>query len=172
MDAKIPGYLMLSPVSGGSEFHDLSEAALTELGPILSKATKGIQVCFKPDYIFTSRYGVTPGFALHFHIIPIYSWIKDMLKEHPRYRYLDSLYNPDFGTTPDAADFTLFIWREFIESKTPLAAAGFSFDDIVTTLRYEITKKANHAVQPTPTRVTSPALASLAGRSRATGRGG
>ncbi len=147
LDAKIPGYLMLSPVSGASQFHDLAETALTDLGPVIALATQSILACFKPDYIFTSRYGVTPGVALHFHIIPIYAWIKDMLRDHPRYRCLDSLYNPDFGTNPDAADFTLFVWREFVESKTPLAAAGFSFDETVTTLRHEISKKANQAVQ-------------------------
>jgi len=138
LKAKIPGYLMLAPISGASQFHELSEPALVELGPILAKATHSIQNCFRPDYIFTSRYGVSPGFGLHFHIIPVYSWIKDLLRENPRYRCLESLYNPDFGTTPDAADFTLFIWREFIESKTPLAAEGFSFEDTVKGIRNEM----------------------------------
>ena len=138
LDAKISGYLILSPVSGASEFHDLSEPALAELGSIIAKATRSIKTCYNPDFIFTSRYGVSPGFALHFHIIPIYTWIRDLLQDHPRYRCLESLYNPDYGTTPDAADYTLFIWREFIEARPPLAAAQFSFEETVAALRSQI----------------------------------
>ena len=129
---------MLSPVSAASEFHDLSEPALSELGSVIAKATQSIKACYNPDYIFTSRYGVIPGLSLHFHIIPIYTWIRDLLQSHPRYRCLDSLYNPDYGTTPDAADFTLFIWREFIEARPPLAAEHFSLAETVAALRSQI----------------------------------
>ena len=135
IDARIPGYLMLSPNRSVSDFSDLSNAELSSMGHLISIATTAIKTTLSPENIFISRYGVTSGFSLHFHIIPVHEWVKRLFSQDIRYQTLKDFKGSKFVDFPDGADWTLFIWREFVESENPPPCEGPSVADTISLLR-------------------------------------
>ena len=130
---------MLSPTGEYvSDFSDLSPNALDSMGRIIALTTQTIKDTLSPEHVFVGRYGVSPGFSLHFHFVPVYGWVKRLFDKDNRYDILKSLYNPQFGSTPDGADWQLYIWREFVESSDPPAIEGPSVDEAIAILRRSI----------------------------------
>ena len=125
IDSDLPSYLMVGSRKETTNLYDLSSAALAELGPLLASTQKALSDLFHPEHIYVSRYGHTEGHSIHFHVIPIYSWVKKAFAKDDRYRILRSFYIPGVPTSdPDGGELTLYVWREFCESKSPPAIQG------------------------------------------------
>lgn len=136
LGSALPGYLMLGAKTPISSLADLPDAALAEMGGLLAKTQRVMEVQLQPKWLYISRFGHMPGFPLHFHLIPVYDWVETLFWEDERYRVLQ-----DFGTgsngqaATDGAELTLFIWREFGENPTPPATAGLTVPDVIERLR-------------------------------------
>jgi diadenosine tetraphosphate (Ap4A) HIT family hydrolase len=136
VDSHLPGYLMVGAKAETTNLFELAPAALAELGPLLARTQEALTDLFHPDHIYIGRYGHTEGHSIHFHVIPIYSWVKDAFATDPRYRILQSFYNPDVPTSnPDGGELTLYVWREFCESKNPPKIHGPSVSEAIGLLR-------------------------------------
>jgi len=88
----------------------------------------------KPEHLYIGRYGHTPGHALHFHLIPICGWVKQLFFDDPRYRVLRKLSRHSGAAgadETDGAELTLYVWREFCESPTPPPISGPSVHEVV-----------------------------------------
>ena len=134
--SNLPGYLMVGSRMETTNLHDLSAVALAELGPLLASAQQALLDLFKPEQIYMGRYGHMTGFSIHFHVIPIYTWVKEAFASNARYRVLQSFYTPGVRTSdPDGAELTLFVWREFCESETPPPIYGPSVEEVIKRLR-------------------------------------
>lgn len=134
--SKLPGYLMLGAKAPIDSLADMPEAALAELGGLLAKTQRVMDVQLKPKWLYISRYGHMPGFPLHFHFIPVYDWVEDAFWRDERYRRLQDLGSQDLAKTlTDGAELTLFVWREFGESLMPPVIKGLSVKQVIGSLR-------------------------------------
>lgn len=144
VDAKLPGYLMMSPKDSSSvSFSTITPGALTEMGPVLAKVTKAVEDHLHPKHLYVGRYGHMGGHNLHFHIIPVYDWVIAAFLTDARYRSLQQFYTPgahNSGQTTgfDGAEMTLFIWRELAESLTPPSICGPSVKEVIELLRQKL----------------------------------
>jgi diadenosine tetraphosphate (Ap4A) HIT family hydrolase len=139
IDAALPGYLMVAARLETNDLAALPSAALAELGPLLAACQQTLTDCLHPDHLYVSRYGHMAGLSIHFHVIPVYSWVKEAFLADARYRVLRSLYTPGvFTSNPDGGELTLYVWREFCESKTPPPIHGPSIAEAVKLLREKL----------------------------------
>jgi diadenosine tetraphosphate (Ap4A) HIT family hydrolase len=137
VDASLPGYLMLGARDPAAvRFECLTTDALMQLGPLL-KATVGvIEQVLSPRHVYISRFGHSPGHTVHFHLIPVYSWVIEAFRKDGRYRVLEQFYRPDLAKLGfDGPDMNLFISREFAESLTPPRNEGPNMDTALELLR-------------------------------------
>ncbi len=88
--------------------------------------------------VYLSRYGHAPGYSIHFHAIPIYEWVEDLFWIDRRYRLLQTIREDQEKTQTDAAELTLFVWREFCERGDPPPIKGPSVAETVLMLRDQI----------------------------------
>lgn len=89
-----------------------------------------------PQRLYVSRYGHSPGYPIHFHLIPVYAWVEKLFWEDSRYRLLEAFANPERAQTrTDGAELTLFIWREFGERVNPPLPEGPSIPQVIKKLR-------------------------------------
>lgn len=138
--SKLPGYLMVGARQETTNLFDLPAAAHAELGPLLAEIQKAVQELLKPENLYIGRYGHTKSHSIHFHVIPIYDWVKEAFLADPRYRVLRSFYTPGVPTSdPDGGELTLYIWRELCESPTPPVIRGPSVNEVIVTLRERLT---------------------------------
>jgi diadenosine tetraphosphate (Ap4A) HIT family hydrolase len=134
--SNLPGYLMVGAQMETGNLFDLPAVALAELGPLLSRTQQALTELFRPEHIYIGRYGHTEGHSIHFHVIPIYSWVKRAFKADARYRVLQSFYTPGVQTSnPDGGELTLYVWREFCESNNPPLIEGPSVDEVIGLLK-------------------------------------
>jgi diadenosine tetraphosphate (Ap4A) HIT family hydrolase len=134
--SKLPGYLMLGAKVPIHSLADMPEAALAELGGLLAKTQRVMEAQLKPKWLYISRFGHMPGFALHFHFIPVYDWVEDAFWRDERYRSLQHFAAPGHvQTQTDGAELTLFVWREFGESLMPPRVRGDSVAQVIEQLR-------------------------------------
>jgi diadenosine tetraphosphate (Ap4A) HIT family hydrolase len=134
--ASLPGYLMIGSRAGATNLFDLPPEALSELGLLMAAIEQALHDCLRPDHIYLSRYGHTPGHTIHFHVIPIYGWVREAFAADSRYRVLRSFYTPGVETSdPDGGELTLFVWREFCESKNPPRIQGPTVAEAIQLLR-------------------------------------
>lgn len=136
-------YLMIGSCVDTNDLSDLSPAALNELGFHLSRMQSLLKELFSPPHFYIGRYGHMSGHSIHFHIIPIYSWVAEAFSRDERYRVLHQFYTPgvyDDGSNAcfDGAEMTLFVWREFCESHTPPEIVGPSVNETVKMIRSRI----------------------------------
>ncbi|WP_337270299.1 HIT family protein [Oryzifoliimicrobium ureilyticus] len=134
-DSTLPGYLIVAAKRKTSELWSLPAEELTELGSLLGVAQRALMETLGAKRVYIGRYGHTAGHSFHFHIIPIYDWIEDMFASDERYRLLQSFADPDFGTEPDGAELTLYVWREFCESRHPPQVRGPTVSEAIALLR-------------------------------------
>jgi diadenosine tetraphosphate (Ap4A) HIT family hydrolase len=138
MDAALPGYLALGARTPINELSLMDPDALMQLGVLMASAQKALNEILAPAHPYISRYGHTPGHALHFHIIPVCGWVRQRFLGDPRYRILRNLKPPaasaGAGDETDGAELTLYIWREFCENPTPPEISGPSIHDVVERL--------------------------------------
>lgn len=135
MDCALPGYLMLSSKTDTNNLADLPAEALMSLGPMLAKGQEALQRLFQPKRIYIGRYGHSPGYPIHFHLIPIHAWVERLFWQDARYRSLAQFAKPSDDAGTDGAELTLFVWREFCERPVPPLGEGPSVQEATTMLR-------------------------------------
>jgi diadenosine tetraphosphate (Ap4A) HIT family hydrolase len=135
VDTVLPGYLMLGARMPTNELSLLPERALAGLGTLLASAQRALTAILDPEHLYIGRYGHTAGHALHFHIIPVCRWVKESFFRDPRYRVLQGLSGRSTADETDGAELTLYVWREFCESRDPPAICGPSVDEVVGRLK-------------------------------------
>lgn len=132
----LPGYLILDAKAPVDSLADLQPAALHEFGELLARAQRIMQDTLTPERLYMSRYGHSPGYPVHFHLIPVYTWVEKLFWADQRYRLLQSFANPEKAQTrTDGAELTLFIWREFGEKQVPPPVDGPSIEQVIEQLR-------------------------------------
>jgi diadenosine tetraphosphate (Ap4A) HIT family hydrolase len=139
LDSALPGYLMLGSKLPISDLSDVPDDALATLGPLLAKAQRAMKSALHPDRIYIGRYGHSRGYPVHFHLIPVYDWVEALFRRDERYRVLQQFAETGGDVTPDGAELTLFIWREFCERINPPPIAGPAIDETIAMLRDEMT---------------------------------
>ena len=123
----VPGYLMVGAKAPEAiELSDLAPTALGEIGGLLGRATRILRTELGAERVYVGRYGHEVGHPVHFHVIPVYSWIVAAYHADPRYAV---------ETKPDGASLTLFIWREYCEKASPPVCPGPSVIEAVATIR-------------------------------------
>lgn len=135
VNSALPGYLMISSKLDTNDLSDLSEAALKELGPLLAKAQDVLKRKLGAQRIYIGRYGHSPGYPIHFHVIPIYAWVEELFWKDNRYRVLQNFADGPGETPTDGAELTLFVWREFCERALPPQVEGRSVTQTIELLR-------------------------------------
>jgi diadenosine tetraphosphate (Ap4A) HIT family hydrolase len=138
IDSALPGYLMLASKLSVDDLSEFPDAALTELGPLLASAQGALRTRLKPVRVYIGRYGHSPGYPIHFHLIPVYSWVEKLFWRDERYRVLERFAEKGNETGTDGAELTLFIWREFCERSNPPPIEGPSVDQTIAVLRQEL----------------------------------
>lgn len=136
MTSALPGYVMLGAKAPIHSLADMPDAALAQLGGLLARTQRVMEVELQPKWLYISRYGHMPGFPLHFHFIPVYDWVEDAFWRDERYRMLQRFATSDQEQAlTDGAELTLFVWREFGESPTPPRVQGESVEHVIKRLR-------------------------------------
>jgi diadenosine tetraphosphate (Ap4A) HIT family hydrolase len=129
---------MLGSKLPADDLSDLPSTALTALGPLLAKAQEALRTKLKPMWVYVGRYGHSPGYPIHFHLMPVYDWLERLFWHDDRYRLLGKLAEKDGAPATDGAELTLFIWREFCERSEPPSIDGPSIDETIALLRGEM----------------------------------
>ncbi|WP_352230458.1 HIT family protein [Rhizobium sp. CG5] len=135
MDCALPGYLIVSTKQSTTELAALSHDALAEFGSLLSRVQAAVQKTVAAQRVYIGRYGHSPGYPLHFHVIPICDWVEALFWQDERYRLLTTFADGTDTTQTDGAELTLFVWREFCERTTPPPISGISVAEAIQRLR-------------------------------------
>jgi len=143
VNSVLPGYFMVGSKTDTNDLSDLSKEALSELGSHLAKLQHIITELLSPPHFYVGRYGHMKGHAIHFHVIPVYDWVARAFDSDERYRVLRQFYTPrvyeNGSNSPfDGAEMTLFIWREFCESRNPPKIQGPPVQKMVEAVRKRI----------------------------------
>jgi len=141
MNSALPGYLMIGAKSYTNDLSDLGETALAELGPLLATAQSALKRELAAQRVYIGRYGHSPGYPIHFHVIPIYDWVEDLFWRDDRYRLLENFAEGPGETPTDGAELTLFVWREFCERAVPPPIKGPSVSEVIELLRTAMSRK-------------------------------
>ena len=147
VNSALPGYFMVGSKMDTNDLSHLPKESLSELGSHLAKLQQIITELLSPPHIYVGRYGHMTGHTIHFHVIPVYDWVARAFDSDERYRtlrqfYTAGVYEDGSDTTFDGAEMTLFIWREFCESRNPPVIHGPSVQEIVETVRKRIGEQA------------------------------
>lgn len=134
LNSALPGYLMVGAKTMTSDLSGLSTEALRDLGPFLAKAQAAVEG-LAARRVYIGRFGHDSGWPIHFHVIPIYTWVEEMFWADARYRLLETLADPSIEPGTDGAELTLFVWREFCERKDPPPIPGPSVTETISRLR-------------------------------------
>jgi diadenosine tetraphosphate (Ap4A) HIT family hydrolase len=138
MDSALPGYLILSAKQMTNALAELPAEALAELGVLQARIQAFVEVHLQPKRFYIGRFGHDEGYSIHFHFIPIYSWVEAMFWKDDRYRALQTFGSVNSALPlTDGAELTLFVWREFCERPDPPPVQGPSVDQVVAVLRRE-----------------------------------
>jgi diadenosine tetraphosphate (Ap4A) HIT family hydrolase len=138
VDSALTGYLVLGARMPTNDLSVLRPEALAQLGTLLANAQRALNTLLRPQHLYIGRYGHTAGHALHFHLIPICGWVRQLFFDDPRYRVLRTLPHHSGALDADetdSAELTLYVWREFCESPAPPPISGPSVHEVVEQLR-------------------------------------
>ncbi|MGG6893737.1 HIT family protein [Rhizobium sp. BR 315] len=138
INSALPGYLMISSKIFTNDLAELSAGALAELGPLLAKSQAALKSGLGAERVYFGRYGHTPGYPIHFHVIPLYGWVEELFWNDARYRILEAFADGPGETATDGAEMTLFVWREFCERPDPPPIQGPSVSEVIELLRNTI----------------------------------
>lgn len=138
INSALPGYLMISSTTATNDLSDLSTEALRSIGTVFACVQHALKSVLRAKRIYISRFGHAPGYAIHFHVIPIYDWVEELFWQDDRYRVLETLAEGPGETPTDGAELTLFVWREFCERSEPPPIKGPSVAETIAMLREAI----------------------------------
>lgn len=68
-DCAVPGYLIVTPLSGANSLEDLTSEERAALGDVLALAVAAVNEAARPVRVYCAQFGETGG-RLHFHIFP------------------------------------------------------------------------------------------------------
>jgi diadenosine tetraphosphate (Ap4A) HIT family hydrolase len=153
VNSELSGYFMVGSKMNTNDLSRLPKGALSELGSHLAKLQQIMEELLSPTHFYVGRYGHMTGHAIHFHVIPVYDWVARAFDSDERYKALRQFYTPGVyedgsDSTFDGAEMTLFIWREFCESKNPPEIQGPSVHEIVEIVRKRIQDAPCNPYQP------------------------
>jgi diadenosine tetraphosphate (Ap4A) HIT family hydrolase len=137
-DATLAGYLVVAANDeSATSLADLSASALADLGPVLARVTRAVERVLAPEHVYVCRFGHSPGWPLHFHVVPVHRWLVDRLMADPAYDAVRRLSECGRLTVPDGADLTLYVMREWTtaEGRAPPRPSGPSVEDVIGLLR-------------------------------------
>ncbi len=141
LDTDYPGYLMVASTDlAAMSLSQLNGEALAELGPILANAVRILEDNLNPKHVYVGRYGHDKQCNVHFHVMPIYDWAIDLYYADKRYSILNQFNRDPNDDGIDAANMTLYIWREFAESLTPPKPQGPPREKVIETIRTEFAR--------------------------------
>lgn len=146
VDSALPGYLVLGARKPTNDLSVLRPEALAQLRTLLADAQKALNALLRPQHLYIGRYGHTAGHALHFHLIPICGWVRQLFFDDPRYRVLRTLSHHSGALDADetdGAELTLYVWREFCESPAPPPISGPSVHEVVEQLKVLMPARRN-----------------------------
>lgn len=134
--ATLPGYVVVGARSGDS-LMALAPQALADLGPLLARVQSAIETTLRPERVYVGRFGHSPGWPVHFHVVPVYAWLREALATDARYDHLRGHHgHADCGH--DGADILLYVFREWTTGEgrgaTPPAGTP-SVGEIIERLR-------------------------------------
>lgn len=138
INSALPGYLMISSKTFTNDLSDLPSETLCSLGQLFAKVQDALKRVLNAERVYIGRYGNTPGYPIHFHVIPIYAWVEELFWSDDRYRLLETFADGPGETPTDGAEMTLFVWREFCERREPPPIKGPSVDEAINLLRRAI----------------------------------
>lgn len=148
VDCPVAGYLIIGAKAANAvELSDLTTAAQREIGPLLAQATRMLREDLGAERVYVGRYGHMPGHTVHFHVMPVYSWIVAAYHADKRYAV---------EPNPDGANLTLFIFREYCENPSPPPCQGPSVAEVIRTIRRrfkDVGGRTMHASRPIPRRM-------------------
>jgi len=82
-DCFVPGYLIVSALSGAGGLEELAPEEQAALGNILALAVRAVKEVVRPHRVYCAQFGETEG-PLHFHIFPRTEQItQEYVKENP-----------------------------------------------------------------------------------------
>ncbi len=86
MDCPVPGYLIVTPLSGAGCIEELTHEELIRLGEVLALAVRAVKEATRPVRVYCAQFGEKDG-PLHFHIFPRSEQItREYLGENPSER--------------------------------------------------------------------------------------
>jgi diadenosine tetraphosphate (Ap4A) HIT family hydrolase len=135
VNSALPGYLIISSKTFTDDLSELPSEVLCSLGPLFAKVQHALKGVLHAERVYISRYGHTPGYPIHFHVIPIYAWVEELFWKDDRYRLLETFADGPGETPTDGAELTLFVWREFCERAEPPPIKGPSITGAIGLLR-------------------------------------
>lgn len=106
-DSRYPGYLIISTRGEQRDLHELATTELQELGPVLREVEILLRRAYSPFKVIYGKAGFSPGFACHFHAIPVTDTLLAEIAAHP-----------DYADEPDGSDAMLYVNR--IHCERPL----------------------------------------------------
>lgn len=130
VDSPLPGYLVVG-ARCESSLHSLADGALVELGPILSRAAAVLESLLDAEHVHVCQFGYESGHSTHFHLIPIYEWVKEAYFQAAAERETEVWY-PDFA---DGPSLTLFVSEEFSRGRSPCEIRGPAMFHVIRQLR-------------------------------------
>ncbi len=137
----VPGYLFVTSTTGETDrFTALPSEAFPELGRFLGLACGAVERVLGPEKVLTGKFGMVPDFPLHFHVLPLHTWILKAYAKAAPYHALEALNPEGYPAQPDAAELIAFVWREYCFT----GRQGVAFDPhtIADALKADITANA------------------------------
>jgi len=138
INSALPGYVIISSIADTNSLADLPAEALASMGTVFAKVQHALSDVLGAERVYIGRYGHSPGYPIHFHAIPIYSWVEELFWKDDRYRMLERFAHGPGETPTDGAELTLFVWREFCERPDPPPVSGPSVAESISMLRQAI----------------------------------
>ncbi|NOR61232.1 MAG: hypothetical protein GQ535_01910 [Rhodobacteraceae bacterium] len=110
----VPGYLFVTSTGSKTDsFSALPPKAFPELGRFLGLACGALERVLQPEKVLTGKFGMVPDVPLHFHVLPLYTWILEAFSAAKPYHTLQTLNPEGYPVAPDAAELIAFVWRAF-----------------------------------------------------------
>ncbi len=132
VDSILAGYLMVGAKAETNDLSRLPDAAQAELGRHLATTQRVLRELFHPPHIYFGRYGHDAGHSIHFHVIPVYTWVMEAFEAYRNRKGWSR------ALELDGSGLTHFIWREFCESESPPEVRGPSVAETVRRIRREV----------------------------------
>ena len=122
-DATLPGYVMVGAKDTAAGLFNLPHAALTEMGLVLGAVVQALEVNFQPEHIHICRFGHDAGHSIHFHVIPIYDWVREAYDQ------------TNSEIQADGPSLTLFVSENLTKNRATVNSRGVTVKEAIRLLR-------------------------------------